>query len=215
MYDILIAYAPILILVAVVWLTYWDIQSGGWVSDDIAGIALYDGKRPTNFHLGLWWKWVRFQCAKVPHSQGGELIPDHPNKEQRYPHYHAHPRLCHRFSLYLASGGVILLYTFLCNLIDPNIAFLATLLFIVHPLGVQTIGWISGVGYVGAFFFMMVGLNFVFLAQPWMSTPLGTLSTLLIYTLIQFLAAELQFTALDQQLFSCFLGNGRLQSYQD
>lgn len=170
---------------ALPWLLYWDSLSGDWLIDDQEGMASYDGKlqTPLSFHNCL--KWVRWQLGRIPN-------PNEKEREQRP--YIGNPRRHHRLSLWMFGGVLCLLYSFLQAVFTPSLAFFATLLFAVHPVGCQVVAWISGIGYLFAAFFMLAGLNVAVIAEP--STALTWAGWLTLYGLLQYLAAHAQFTAL-------------------
>ena len=65
----------------------------------------------------------------------------------------------HIISLVIHFLNAILTYLFLSNIIDPRIAFMATLLFIVHPVSVQVVAWCSGIGYMLSLLGMLISYN--------------------------------------------------------
>ena len=192
---------PLFLLPALVWLTYWDILKGSWVSDDILGMAVYDGKlqRPLTWGNGL--KWFRYHAAKIPNPNRNWKTEQQP---PFLPSAHAH----HRLNLWVFSGISVLTYTFLQALLPQPLAFLTTLLWVVHPLGVQTVGWISGLGYLVATFFMLLGLNVGFLLQEagWFTTPMGVLGCLVLYGLCQLMAVEAMFCTIGVVAVTAWLG---------
>lgn len=202
------AWLPPTVLLSLVWLTYWEILHGGWVSDDIQGVAQYDGKLQKPISFGNLMKWVRYQVGKVPHPQAGKPVDPNKPDSPKFPQYTANPVKHHRLSLILFSGVTLLLYTFLLQITNPTTAFLATALFVVHPLGCQTVGWISGIGYVVAAFFMFAGLNWVLFATeaPWFSAPTGVVVAVLIYSILQFCAFSAQFTSVGAAAILAWLG---------
>lgn len=198
----------IAILLPVVFLTYLDALKCTWVSDDVAlgdqkhpPIAFYKGEmqQPLSWHNLF--KWLRYHYGKAPN----------PNKNwqrDKQPSHGAHPRLHHRLNLILFSGCTVLLYSFLCRVFGYQIAFCATLLFIVHPLGGQTVTWVSGIGYVTGFLFTLLGLNVVYLVTDagWMLTPLGTLGAFALYAFCQWMAGEAMFAMVGTTLILIWLG---------
>src|SRR3990167_5346448 len=204
------------LLIATVILAYIGILNGSWVQDDLEGVAAYDG---TFKHLGavtpqpgaqkadsylpgsgsLWndvLTWLRWQIGKQIHPSANKPLDPAKPKDKKHPSYAPDQRKHHRLNIILACGVGPLLYTLLSRVLDPQVAFLATLLMLVHPVGVQCIGWISGIGYVLAAFFMLLGLNLAVQVGP---IPLGsyaliswetarTLGALGLYAVLQFLA---------------------------
>lgn len=208
-----------LCLAAVCWLTYFDILQGQWVSDDWDGIANLDGKfkrighptargeagaAPTGTPSGgSFWSdtlsWCRWHICKAPNPNYNKPAdPAKPDGPKDIRQFLPNARRHHRLNILLFCGISVMVYTFLATIVSEPIAFLATLLWIVHPTGVQTVGWISGIGYVLAAFFMLLGLNAAVLLghTPLFQNPLYTLTILGIYGLCQFLAFRSQFTSL-------------------
>lgn len=219
-----------ILLVATCWLTYWDILRGQFVSDDWDGVANYDGtfKRisppahiptttsiPTvqtgNISGGSRWNdvltWIRWQIGKAPNVNYNKPLdaakPDGPRDQRQYL---PSPLRHHRLNLFLFSGISIGIYSILAIIVNEPTAFLATLLWIVHPVGIQAVGWISGIGYVLATFFMVMGLNYAitFSATPLMQTPWAG-AILAGYGVLQFLAFRSQFTSIAVVAILCYL----------
>ena len=191
----------------IIWLTYWDILRGKWVSDDIAGIWLtpdnrgpYTGKlqKPLSWHNIF--KKLRFELGKMPN-------PDKDWQRKKLPPFLSNPVAHHRLNLWIFCGVSVLLYLFLLRVLGNPVAFLATLLFTVHPLGCQTVGWISGIGYVISTFFMLLGFNVAFLVTDlgWLHTPLGVVGALGLYGFIQWMAVEAHFATIGAALILAWL----------
>ena len=197
-------YGEMLSLLLAAWLTYVGILPGGGVSDDNYGILLYRGdwkdpdaaqppdkwvKGPLGF--GRLWRHIRWLVGRIPN----------PNKDwqraNQPPWVHNVIRH-HRLNIWLLCGVAGLLYGFLSRVIDPHVAWLATLLFVVHPMGTQTIAWISGNGYALGMLFMLLGLNLIFIMQDagWMASTLGTIGAVGLYALCQWLALEAMFATM-------------------
>ena len=218
-----------LLLVAAVWIAYWDILKGQFVSDDWDGIANYDGKlkrlsRPVPVAPdakgapaeqpkgGSSWNdyltWLRWHIGKAPNANYQKPTdPAKPNSPKDTRQFLASPFRHHRLSLILFSAITLLAYSFLSTVVGEPTAFLATLLWTVHPVGVQTVGWISGIGYVLAAFFMLLGLNAVVLvsASPWLTNPTLTVLLTGLYAVCQFLAFRSQFTSIAVVAVLCYL----------
>ena len=124
----------LLILTTIVWLAYLGVIECGFVSDDIEGLANYDGKLK-KFDYGHFSKWLLYKIL---------------NKS---------PRRNHLFSIFLHNANVILLYLFLITFIPQKIAFYSCILFAIHPINTQAIGWISGRGYPISLFFMLLSFH--------------------------------------------------------
>ena len=204
-----------LTLAGAVWLTYYDILHGQWVSDDWEGIAQYDGKFKRISHPGArgetapvaqspqggsTWNdvltWVRWQIGKAPNPNYNKLAdPNKPVGPRDTRQFLPSPLRHHRLSLTLFSGVVVGVYCLLARLFGSDVAFYATLLWIAHPVGVQCVGWISGIGYLLACWWMVLGLNYALqFAGPyspaeWVILGVG-------YGVLQLLAFRSQFTAM-------------------
>ena len=207
-------------LTAAVWITYVDVLQGQWVSDDFEGVANLDGKFKRIGHPqpaaaggvqsttappagGSLWNdvlsWVRWHIGKAPNPNYQKPRdpnkPDGPKDDRQFiPHAARH----HRLNLFLFNGIVIMAYSFLCTVVGPEVAFLATLLWVVHPVGAQCVAWISGIGYLIAAFFMLVGLNGAVLLghSSLYHNPVATLFIAGTYFVVQFLAFRGQFTSI-------------------
>lgn len=75
--------------------------------------------------------------------------------------YSQSPRRHHIFSMLAHLANLILGYFFLKPLVGENIAFGTCLLYAVHPLTTQTVGWISGVMYNLSLLGSLLALNAV------------------------------------------------------
>ena len=211
--------API-VLAAVVWFAYWEVQQGSWVSDDWEGISTYSGKfkRTNNASpaptvptvtdgtpkgASLWsdaLTWVRFQLCKVPNLDA---------KTAKERPYIANARKHHQLNMLLGAAVVVLAYLFLGAVTgDYRLAFGACVLWAVHPVGAQCIGWISGIGYVLAALFMFAGLNLAWLVTSTgaVSNPWVLMGALVVYGGLQFLAYRSQFTAMAAVVILAWLG---------
>lgn len=205
------------------WLAYFDVQQGQWVSDDWDGIAHYDGKLkrtqvPKAATPGasviakgasLWsdtLTWIRWQIGKTTNPQHGKPTdPKDPLSPRINQPYIASSRAHHRINIWLLCGAALLLYNFLTYITTPDIAYYATVLWIIHPVGAQCVGWISGIGYCMASFFMFAGLGYAGLLHDvpmsWQWGPI-----LLGYALLQGLAVRSQFTSLAAAVVLSWLG---------
>lgn len=171
------------------WIAYWDIIPGAPVSDDVLGIFVYDGKmqQPLSWHNIF--KKLRWLYGRIPNPNFGKPVPQ---GQPVHPQWIQCNRKHHRLNIMLFGGVLVLLYSFLSQVMDPQVAFLASLLFACHPMGTQVCGWISGIGYLMGTLFMLVGLNFIYIATAhnWLATPMGTLLCLMVYGFIQLNAVE-------------------------
>ena len=126
----------LILLTILTWLTYWGILDCGFVSDDIEGIQNYDGKLK-KFDYGHLNKWLLYKLC---------------NKSSRRHHI---------FNIILHNANVILLFSFLTTFVSIKVALFTSILFAIHPVCIQAIGWISGRGYPISLFFCLLGLNLV------------------------------------------------------
>lgn len=165
----------LLILTGLVWLAYWGVIRCGFVSDDIVGLQEYDGKLK-KFDYGHLNKWLLYK-----------LLDKSPVRN-------------HLFSIFLHNANVILLYLFLSSFISPKVAFLTSVLFAIHPVGLQAVAWISGRGYPISLFFCLLGLNILFILKENTSilTSFSIPSALLVlgYGGIYYLSIVAQFATL-------------------
>lgn len=149
----------ILSITALTWITYaYIVWKGGFVIDDIEGIAQYDGKLPKGADYGDYMKWLRYKVA------------------DKIPRHH------HCFSVILKNACCVMLYFFLNKIIGAHLAWLACMLFVVSPTGVQVVAWVSGIGYLIGLFMALVALQVQSLSIPevWgLSMPLYALFTIL------------------------------------
>lgn len=67
----------------------------------------------------------------------------------------------HLLSLVLQLVNVLLTYFFLSKAFNPEVALFASLLFSIHPVSNQTTAWCSGIGYLIAYFGIVVTMNLV------------------------------------------------------
>ena len=85
----------------------------------------------------------------------------------------------HALNILTQWVNLLLGYNLLNHLFGPNIAFLSMLLFSVHPCGVQTVGWISGVNYLFSLFWALVSFNAVlYVTNLYFLIPLISFTTL-------------------------------------
>lgn len=73
--------------------------------------------------------------------------------------YRQSPIRHHILSLVAHYGNIILGYIFLRHYLGPNIAFGACLLYSVHPLTAQLVGWISGINYTLSMIFSLAAID--------------------------------------------------------
>lgn len=178
-----------ILLIVITWLSYWGVLECGLVSDDVEGLQHYDGKLK-KFDYGHLNKWLLYKLLDKS------------------------PRRNHIFSILLHNANVVLLFYFLATFTSIKVALFTAILFAIHPVCVQSIGWISGRGYPISLFFCLLGLNLIQIVrflpifgvnQPLASTNLA-LSTIL-YSTIYYLSITAQFATLATFAIQAFLGN--------
>jgi tetratricopeptide (TPR) repeat protein len=177
-----------ILLSALTWLAYWGVLDCGFVSDDIEGVANYDGKLK-KFDYGHLNKWLLHKLLDKS------------------------PRRNHIFSVLLHNANVILLFYFLSTFVPIKVALFASILFAIHPVCVQAIGWISGRGYPISLFFCLLGLNLVSILKTmpiWGVQPLSSLNlalTTIGFACLYYLSITAQFATLATFAIQAFLGN--------
>ena len=178
----------LILLTILVWITYYGILNCGFVSDDIEGIQHYDGKLK-KFDYGHLNKWLLYKlCDKSP-------------------------RRHHIFNVVLHNANVILLFSFLTTFVSIKVALFTAILFAVHPVCVQSVGWISGRGYPISLFFCLLGLNLTGILKTmpiWGIQPLGSVNlalTTIIYSILYYLSIVAQFATLATFAIQAFLSN--------
>ena len=193
--------SPYLALTISCWITYcYVIFRGGFVSDDLMGIAEYDGKLQ-GFEYGMISRWVRY------HLCGGNFPSKHkfPNGQPvptgKIPARH------HTLSVVVFTLSVLSTYYFLQAIVGPKVAFLACLLFAVHPVVTQGVAWISGLGYPLSLLWITLSLNLLgyYYSFTAPSTTI-TCAVFLGFLLIQFLAINALFVALVSFPILLFMG---------
>lgn len=91
------------------------------------------------------------------------------------------PKKHHTISLIIHFCNALLAYSFLIHVTNPTIAFLATLLFIIHPVTVQAVAWVSGIGYLLSLFWTLLSLNVCYwIPNPYIHVPIVSVLTFLV-----------------------------------
>lgn len=86
----------------------------------------------------------------------------------------------HWISWMIQFLNTLLAYFFLRNVVDDKLAFLAILLFSIHPVSVQVTAWISGIGYLLSLTWLLLSLNIVYwIPNPLIHTPIIAFLTFL------------------------------------
>ena len=174
----------------------------GWVSDDILGIAQFsdhlvkdekidyyeidqkdkNGKpiriKNVGWNKYLGWpscfmRWFRLQIGKTFRDLGknssGHTIYGYVQDARKH----------HALNIITQWAILLLSYNLLSVLFGTKLAFVATLLYCVHPCLVQTVGWISGVNYLFSMFWALVGFNCVlYIHNPYLIFPIVAICTL-------------------------------------
>ena len=198
-----------LILLCLPWITYYSAIKGTFVSDDVAGIAVFDGKLQTPLSFHNLFKQFRYYFGRKPNPDYLKWIDEKDHKKGKHERqWIACNKAHHRLSLYICSLTGVLLYLVLSLIIGPHLAFLSTVLFLVHPLGAQVIAWISGVGYLLGFTFSLGALYLVQTgyALHWVDSTWGFFFLLGGFSVLQWLAVEAIFPSVGTTLILAFLG---------
>ena len=77
------------------------------------------------------------------------------------------PRKHHAISFFLHFINIFLCYFVLHHLFGAQIAFMASVLFCVHPVSAQGVAWISGIGYLLCLFGSLAALLVSFHVEQW------------------------------------------------
>ena len=182
----------------------------GWVSDDIQGIAAFSdrflqqkdavgnvikeekldsyevdyqnkkirikncGWNPAIEFPGCFLRWFRLnwgkRFGKIGENSKGHTIY---GWTQSAPKHHA-------LNLIVQLANLFLGYNLLSHLFGMKIAFLSMLMFAVHPCGVQTVAWISGINYLFSLFGSLLTFNAVFyIHNPYILFPVITFTSLI------------------------------------
>ena len=85
----------------------------------------------------------------------------------------------HALNILTQWANLLLGYNLLSHLFGNQTALFSMLLFAVHPCGVQTVGWISGINYLFSLFWALLTFNAVlYIANPYAVIPLVAIMTL-------------------------------------
>jgi len=134
-------YLSHLVISAFVWLTYhYTIKHSGFVSDDIQGLAEYDGKLQ-GWEYGMLWRWVRF------HIVGGLFPSGQKNPDGSEVMQGKLPSRAHFLSVLVFNISAILAYEALHPIVGQAISLMAVLILVVHPCTTQGVAWVSGMAY--------------------------------------------------------------------
>lgn len=191
-------FLSVISIISVVSITYFYVVfRGGFVSDDHAGIAGYDGKLQGR-EYGMISRWLRY------HVCGGNFPSSHkypdgsPIPQGKVPARH------HVLVISVFTLACILNYFALDNIIGAKLALMAICLFIVHPVGVQAVAWCSGLGYPLSLFWIGAMLNIVQWSYPLDKNKL--LIGIPVFLAFQFLGIHAQFIPMMTCVILWFLG---------
>lgn len=142
--SILKPFIPYLLISFTVWLTYFYTLKCGFVSDDIAGIAEYDGKLQ-GWEYGMLWRWLRYHiCGGDFPSQVKQKLSD--GKEIVIPQGKLASRH-HFLSIVIFNISCLVAYQSLVPILGIKISLLSVLILVVHPCTTQGVAWVSGLAY--------------------------------------------------------------------
>ncbi len=176
---------PIVSLSLLTWVTYWGAIRNGFVSDDIEGIANYDGKF-LGWDYGRITKWLwqkLFQKNAAAH---------------------------HTFSILLHNINVCLLYVLLSNLFSPRLALFASILYTVHSVNTQSVAWISARGYPLGLMWTLIIMNMLthyatLLAFPFLN-PILYCVVIAVFILFYYFSIHAQFATMVGFVLFGFMG---------
>lgn len=98
-----------------------------------------------------------------------------------HPHYGwvQDARKHHALNIIVQWTNLLLGYNFLSHLFGQELAFLSMLIFAVHPCGVQTVGWISGVNYLFSLLGSLLTFNLcLYISNLYILLPLVAITSI-------------------------------------
>ena len=114
----------------------------------------------------------------------------------------------HVLSIIVFNLAVLSTYTFLSKILGEQVAFLACLLLIAHPVVRHGVAWSSGLGYPLSLFWITLGFNLTLWYYTLPSPNLFiTILILMLFAMIQVLAINALFIALVSWIILLFLGH--------
>lgn len=186
------------LITLLVWLTYgYAVARCGFVSDDFAGIASYNGKLQGR-EYGMISRWLRFHICGG-NFPSGKTYPDGssiPLGKQPYRH--------HILIIIVFNVACLLVYSAFSKIIGYKLALMSICLFIVHPVGTQAVAWCSALGYPLSLFWIGTMLNLVQWAYPLDRTKL--VIGIPAFIIFQFLGVHAQFIPMMTCVILWFLG---------
>ena len=187
-----------------VWLAYfYVVKHGGFCSDDLQGIAEFDGKLQGR-EYGMISRWLRYHICGGNFPSGDSIQAPNGKKIQipcgKIPWRH------HFLSVLVFNLSIIATYFFLSPVIGTKLAFFSLLLFSVHPVCTQVVAWCSGIGYPLSLLWM--SLSGVLL-QWFYQSPRDLLITALVvvfFSIFQYLGVNALFIGIMFWPILIFLG---------
>lgn len=169
-----------IIISTLTWATYFYTLRCGFVSDDIAGLAEYDGKLQ-GFEYGMLWRWLRY------HIVGGNFPSQHKQPDGKPIPQGKLPIRHHFLSIFVFNLTCVITYYALAPILGPKIALLSILILIVHPCTTQGVAWISGLAYPLSLLWISVTLLLMqfFYAHPTMNNAMWAIP---LFCAVQFFA---------------------------
>jgi len=176
-------YSPLLPFLAITifsWLTYFYTLRCGFVSDDVEGIANYDGKLQ-GFEYGMLWRWVRY------HICGGNSPSPRRDASGNSLPLGKVPSRHHFLSICVLNLSAVTAYAALAPIVGWKLSLMAVLIYVVHPCTTQGVAWISGLAYPLSLFWISVTILLMqfFYAHQTLNQAIWVIPA---FCLIQFLA---------------------------
>lgn len=193
---------PYIYIVAVYLATWLPSLRGGFVSDDLEGVAKFSDRWDAvndraittyevdhggkKFQLGhrAFNKYVTFpgsviRWLRLNLGASFQIIGKNKKGHDVYGYVQS-PFKHHTINVGIHLLNCCLAYAFLSNLFGSSVALQATIIFIVHPLGCQAIAWCSGIGYLLSLLGTLISFNIALHFVDWrIVVPAVSASTLL------------------------------------
>lgn len=132
------------------------------------------GWNPAIEFPGCFLRWLRLNLGKsfgkIGENSKGHIVYGWIQSAQKH----------HALNLLIQLANLFLGYNFLSHLFGAKLAFLSILVFAVHPCGVQTVAWISGINYLFSVFGALLTFNTVlYVHNPYLLIPAITFTSLI------------------------------------
>lgn len=191
-------FLPYIVIVALAFITYCYVFKAGFVSDDLSGIAEFDGKLQ-GAEYGMISRWLRYHICGGNYPSKKKFPDGKPIPLGKTPWRH------HLLILSVFTLACLLAYQALIGIVGAKVALLAVCLFIVHPVGVQAVAWASALGYPLSLLWIVS--NIVLLQWFYANQSLNNaIITTLAFCLFSFLGIHAQFVPMMQWVILAFLG---------